>query len=119
MQAQAVKTLPFILFALAMLALAGCAVGPFALNGTEVAAGGAVAGIYGTRPDALPPADTKDQIAPHESWCYETLGYSECYASPQDVPPGRLINVDPPNRYPLTNYNYNQALAGEKQTVAQ
>jgi hypothetical protein len=107
MQASAVKTLPFILFALAMLALAGC-------NGTTVFAGASTLGIIGTKPAALPPADTADQIAQHDSWCYETLGYAECYAHPQDVPPNRLINVDPANKYPLTAYNYNQALAGEK-----
>jgi hypothetical protein len=93
------KKLPFILFALALLALAGC-------TGTTVALGGAAAGIYSTKPDDLPPADTEHQIAQHESWCYETLGYPECYAHPQDVEPNRLIMVDPANHYPLTPAAY-------------
>jgi hypothetical protein len=93
------KTLPFILLALAALALAGC-------NGTEVAAMGATAGIFYTKPDPLPPADTADQIAQHESWCYETMGYAECYAHAQNVEPNRLINVDPQSRYPLTAHDY-------------
>ncbi len=103
-----------------MLALAGCALlPPAATSGTAVALGGAAVGIYETKPAKPPPADTEHQIAQHENWCYSTMGYAECYAYPQDVPPGRLINVDPANRYPMTTFNYNQALAGEKQTVAQ
>jgi hypothetical protein len=99
-------TLPFILLALAMLALAGCGTIPYL--------GGEVAGMYATKPDDLPPADTADQIAEHESWCYETLGYAECYSSPQETPPNRLINVDPENRYPLNVRAYNEDLAQTK-----
>jgi hypothetical protein len=124
----AAKTLPFILFALAMLSMASCnGLGPSDFmpsaatltSGTVLGGAAAAALIYETRPGPLPPADTEHQIAQHESWCYGTMGYAECYAHPQDVPPERLINVDPPNRYPLTTFNYNQALAGEKQTALQ
>lgn len=95
------KTLPFILLALAMLALAAC-------NGTTIAMGAAGAGPYLTRPQA-PPPDVADAIPPHESWCYETLGYPECYAHPLNDDPNRLINVDPASRYPLTLHDYNEA----------
>jgi hypothetical protein len=102
------QALPFILFALAMLALAGCT-GP---DVVALGAGGAL--IYATKPEPPPPADTADQIAQHESWCYETLGDAACYAHPQDTDPNRLINVDPENRYPLTTHNYNVAVAQDK-----
>jgi hypothetical protein len=109
----AAKTLPFILFALAMLALAGCGAsvaGVSLVNGTTVGLGGAAAGVLGTRPDDPPPADLADQTAQHENWCYETMGYNECYAQPQKVDPNRLVNVDPANRYPLTPRAYDQAV---------
>ena len=93
------KTLPFVLLALAMLSLAGC-------NGTTVYAAGAATGILYTKDKPLPPADTKDQMAAHESWCYETMGYPECYTKAQLVEPDRLINVDPANHYPLTPRSY-------------
>src|ERR1700728_4568705 len=93
------KSLPFVLLALAMLSLAGC-------NGTTVFAAASATGIYYTKDKDKPPADTKDQIAEHESWCYETMGYAECYPSPQNVEPDRLINVDPQNHYPLTPRAY-------------
>ncbi len=89
--------------ALAALALAGC-------SGTTVFAGGSALGILGTKPGQLPPADTADQIAPHESWCYETMGWPECYTKPQDGAANRLINVDPANRYPLTPRAYDEAV---------
>ncbi|MDD5586538.1 MAG: hypothetical protein PHY92_06235 [Alphaproteobacteria bacterium] len=47
----------------------------------------------------------------HENWCYDTMGYAECYPKPQDTNPDRLINVDPPSRYPLTPDDYRKALA--------
>ncbi len=81
-----------------MLALAGC---------EEVIATGAIGGVmYITKPSSPPPADTAHSIQPHESWCYETLGDVVCYAHAQDVDPDRLVNVDPPNRYPLTPRAY-------------
>ena len=101
------KSLPFILLALAMLSLAGC-------NGTETFALGSAIGIWETKPATPPPADTKDQIAEHESWCYETLGYTECYAHPQNVEPDRLVNVDPQSRYPLTRHNYWEVVYADK-----
>lgn len=80
-----------------------------ACSGLEIGAGTA-ATMYATKPSDPPPADTADQIAQHESWCYETLGYPECYSHPQDVDPNRLINVDPQNRYPLTPRAYHETV---------
>jgi hypothetical protein len=45
-----------------------------------------------------------------ESWCYETLGQIDCYPQPQDVPPGRLVNVQPGDQRPLTRSEYRGAL---------
>lgn len=81
-----------------------------ACNGTTVAIAGAATGIWYTRDRKQPPADTASQIPAHESWCYKTLAEPECFPAPQDVPPSRLINVDPQNRYPLTRRGYYQAL---------
>ena len=69
-------------------ALAGCV--PFWKNGPK-------------------PGPATEPMPYHESWCYETLGYAECYAKPQVEEPGRLINVDPPSRYPLTPEEYRKA----------
>ena len=41
--------------------------------------------LFIDRPKPPPPADTADQIAPHESWCYETMGYPECYTQAQNT----------------------------------
>jgi len=98
----ALKTLPLILFALAALMLANC-------TGTTVALGGAAVGMVATKPSEPPPADTEHQIAQHESWCYETSGYAECYAHPQKDAGNRLINVTPENLYPLTPRAYYEA----------
>lgn len=96
--------LPFGTLA-ALLLLSGCT--PPMVMG--LAAGG---GMYATKPGEGAPADTEDQIAPHESWCYHTLGEEvECFSEPQDTPPGRLVNVDPANRYPLNRKAYADALA--------
>jgi hypothetical protein len=35
----------------------------------------------------------------------------ECFDQPQETPPGRLVNVDPPNRYPLNRKAYAATLA--------
>jgi len=96
------KNLPYVLLALAMLALAACS------GASAVFSAGSSAGMWLTKPGDPPPADMEHQIAEHESWCYETLGYPECYAHPQDTSPNRLINVDPPNRYPLTPGEYDE-----------
>ncbi len=96
------KTLPYVLLAMAMLLLANCT--PM----TELGVGSA--GVaWMTAP--LPPdkADLADQIPSHEDWCYSTLGDAECYAYPQNTAPSRLVNVDPENRYPLTNQEYIKA----------
>jgi hypothetical protein len=93
------KNLPYVLMALAALALANC-------TPLQLYSAGTTAAIYASRPDDPPPADTEDQIAEHESWCYGTMGYPECYTKPQNTNPQRLINVDPKNKYPLTNHNY-------------
>ena len=98
------KIVSFAFLALILLTLSAC-------NGTTVGLGAAYLGITETRPEDLPPADTEDQIAQHESWCYESLGYSECYAHAQNVDPNRLINVDPANRYPLTPDAYRDVAA--------
>ena len=98
------KIVSFAFLALILLTLSAC-------NGTTVGLGAAYLGITETRPDDLPPADTANQIAQHESWCYESLGYAECYAHPQAVDANRLINVDPANRYPLTPQAYRDAVS--------
>lgn len=72
--------------------------------------GSDAATILVTNPGDLPPADLESQIPSHESWCYSTMGEPQCYAHPQDVAPGRLINVDPQNRYPLTPKAYHDAV---------
>ena len=99
----AARTLPFILLGLAMLALAGC-------DGGVMLGAGTAGMIYLTKPSDPPPADTEHSIQPHESWCYETMGDPVCYAHAQDVNPDRLINVDPPNRYPLTPRAYDNEI---------
>jgi hypothetical protein len=100
------KTLPFILLALAGLLMGGC-------SGFNLAAAGTYYGVTHTRPDELPPADVADQTAPHESWCYETMGQPECYAHPQIGADNRLIMADPANKYPLTHAAYDRAAASD------
>ena len=96
---------------LGTLFLAGCGA-PVALTAME---GGA---MYATKPADLPPADRADQIAPHESWCYRTLGTIDCYVEPQDTPASRLVMVDPANRYPLTARAYRADLHPVSQQTA-
>lgn len=93
--------------ACAMFALSAC-------NGTTVAIAGAATGIWYSRDRKPPPADTASQMAEHESWCYKTLAEPVCYAHPQEVPPSRLINVQPENKYPMSRGAYYQALAGNQ-----
>ncbi len=104
------KILPLLSLAFVTLPLAGCAGWP--------AAGAAYVGVTETRRDDPPPADTADQIAAHDSWCYETLGYAECYAHAQNVDANRLINVDPANEYPLTPQAYRDAAAVDRAYLA-
>jgi len=47
---------------------------------------------------------------PHESWCYKTLGAVDCYRTPQNVSPERLVGVSPLLKRPLTRDNHAQAL---------
>ena len=95
---------PHLALAVAVsLGLAACT-GPV-IMGTDAAI------IYATKPSDPPPANTKDQIPPHRTWCYKTLAAVECFAHAQDVPPGRLINVDPANEYPLDVHAYRDAVA--------
>ncbi len=94
--------LGFLSLAFTALALGGCTI-PI-IEGSDAAI------IYVTKPGEPPPADTADQIAPHESWCYMTMGDAQCYSHPQDVPPDRLINVDPANQYPLDLPAYHNAV---------
>lgn len=91
----------------AVLLLSACAA-PMA----AVTTGGS-AGVlsYATSPSEPPPADLNAQMAQHESWCYSTMGeVYECFDQPQATSPGRLVNVDPPNRFPLNARAYNEAL---------
>ena len=104
----AMKTMPFILFALAMLSLASC-------TPLGMATGATVGGIYSTRPGEGPPPDLADQVPQHESWCYETAGYAECYAYPVKDANSRLIMVDPANRYPLTARAYHETVIESQQ----
>ena len=87
------KTLPFILLALAALALAGC-MPLFNKPGQQ--------GTVMSKEDPLPE---------HQSWCYQTLGAIDCYAHPQNFPPGRLVNVSPQSRYPLTAEEYGKTVS--------
>ena len=96
----------FLSLALAAIVLGGCT-GPV-IMGSDAAA------VYLTKPATPPPADTGSQIAGHESWCYSTMGDPDCYAQAQDVPPSRLINVDPQSRYPLNARAYRRMIASEK-----
>jgi hypothetical protein len=60
------------------------------------------------------PARPNEPVPYHENWCYETLGYAECYAKPQNVDPARLINVEPASRYPQTPEDYRK-MVGESE----
>jgi hypothetical protein len=90
--------------------------GFFALSAcSKLGAEGVTAALaFGTRPAEPPPAVTETQIPDHESWCYSTMGFAECYTKAQDVNPHRLVNVDPQNRYPLTPQAYRDELAGKR-----
>ena len=92
------------------LALAGCT-GPVIMGADAIA-------IVATKPGDLPPADTRHQIPPHESWCYHTLGEVQCYPHAQDIPAERLINVEPQNLYPLDLQAYRQAVERGKAATA-
>jgi len=99
-----------VLLLLLMSPLTGCisAVGLGAIG-----AEGAV--MYATKPGDPPPADHAQDIPPHESWCYRTLGDVECFAKAQEEAlPEALINVDPQNRYPLTAQEYRDEVAGKR-----
>lgn len=58
-----------------------------------------------------PPVSAEAPIKPHETWCYKTMGETECFAGPQNLPPENLVMVDPPSRYPLTREAYQRVLA--------
>jgi hypothetical protein len=75
--------------------------------------------MVATRPSSPPPADTQSQIPEHETWCYTTMGDTQCYAKPQEVAPNRLINVEPQNRYPLTAEAYRDELTKSRPIVAE
>ena len=95
----------------AALALTACA-GPALVNAGVV--GGEVVSMWATKPSAGEPADPDLQMQPHENWCYATMGEPQCFTCAQDVPPDRLINVDPANRYPLTLRAYNEELVSAR-----
>lgn len=96
-------------FLLVALLLAGCT---FMEPLTAGTAASNAATVFLTRTREPPPADTSYNIPPHESWCYRTMATTECYATPQDVPPSRLVNVDPQYYYPNTPDAYRARLAG-------
>ncbi|MGB9153817.1 MAG: hypothetical protein WCD70_12120 [Alphaproteobacteria bacterium] len=99
----------FLSLAFAAFVLAGCT-GP-------VIMGGDAAVMAATKQWSKPPADTASQIPPHESWCYSTMGDTECFAQAQDTQPNRLVNVDPQNRYPLNAPAYRQVVANDKRAA--
>ena len=99
-----------ILSTLGLAALGGCTVPQIA---------GTAAVVYATRPDSLPPADTKSQIPEHETWCYTTMAETQCFTKAQPVSPTRLVNVEPQNRYPLTPEDYRDELAGKRQVATE
>lgn len=69
---------------------------------------GSAAAIYFTKPGDLPPPDTGETMAPHQLWCYRTLGVPECYDAPQPGAGNRLINVQPGNIRPTNAADYNR-----------
>ena len=91
---------------LLLLALVGCTPPDLA-----VGAGAAVM-MYATRSDDN--ATTATKSASGEVWCYRTLGYPECYPTPQNVVPERLINVEPQSKYPSSYEAYNKLIEKEK-----
>jgi len=97
------------------------ALGAFALGGCTgpVIMGADAAMIVATRPLSPPPADTQSQIPEHETWCYTTLGDTQCYTKAQEVPPDRLVNVEPQNRYPLTPAAYRDELLRKPQVAGE
>jgi len=100
----------YLVLALGAMVLAACT-GPI-IMGSDAAI------IAATRPSSPPPADTKDQIPEHEEWCYGTMGDPQCYAHVQNVPPERLINVDPQNHYPVDLHAYRDALVAKPDATA-
>ena len=59
---------------------------------------------------------TENQFQPHETWCYQTLAEIDCYPSPQNFPPDRLVNVYPQSRYPMTPEDYRKTAGEVKET---
>lgn len=47
---------------------------------------------------------------PGDSWCYKTLASVDCYKTPQNTLPERLVGVDPRDQTPLTRREHGQAL---------
>jgi hypothetical protein len=99
----------YTVLALSALLLGACT-GPI-IMGTDAAI------TLATKPAEPPPADIEHQIPPHESWCYQTMGDIECYAHIQDVPPNRLVMVDPPEHYPVDLHEYHEALTRRRAAV--
>lgn len=101
----------YAVVAFSLVVLCGCT-GP-------IIAGTTAAVMFATKPEKLPPADVAGQIPDHESWCYRTMADVQCYPSIQDVPPSRLVNVDPQSKYPVDLQAYNAALEAKKYPVAE
>ncbi len=51
-----------------------------------------------------------NQVPETTTWCYQTLADADCYATPQNLPADRLINVQPQSRYPSTAEEYRKTL---------
>lgn len=58
-----------------------------------------------------PPLQAERPIEPHETWCYKTMGETECFSGPQNFSPDDLVMVDPPSSYPINREAYKRALA--------
>ncbi|MDD3030110.1 MAG: hypothetical protein PHS57_07520 [Alphaproteobacteria bacterium] len=85
-------------FLLLVLTTVGCS--------QQAAIGAGAAAIYLTRSEEKTTQTNTSSALSEELWCYRTLGYPECYTSPQDVVPNRLINVTPQKRYPHSAEKY-------------
>ncbi len=62
--------------------------------------------LLGSPADSKPAVSANPPPAPHESWCYRTLGKVDCYDRPLPGEASRLVSVDPPSRMPLNREAY-------------
>lgn len=85
-------------------------VGVFALGGCE-SVKEAYGDIKSLWSDSAPLAEGNSGWTSHESWCYQTLGAVECHPRPVSGSAGRLVNVDPPSRYPMSEEDHERIAA--------